>query len=123
MNLNSILLSRLSTLDISKFKTGEIILFCPSCEFQSTEPCAMRPECPDCGRALHYVEVDAELRELTTRKLPAPRTISDRTCKDCGGDAEGADRCMSCAIEKVREWKDLGYVPGTHIRFEGGDFG
>ena len=39
-------------LDLTKFKSGEDVLFCIPCKWQTYEHLVMKPICPKCGRNL-----------------------------------------------------------------------
>ena len=63
-------LPRLRYLELSGYKPGEQVLFCPTCPWQLHSPAAMKPECPVCGSALHLIRVDEELLNLSKEILP-----------------------------------------------------
>ena len=44
---------RIARLNLGGFEVGDDVMFCPDCEFQYDAGCVGRPECPDCGTALH----------------------------------------------------------------------
>ena len=64
-------LGRLYVLDLTGFKLGESVLFCPQCTWQATEPVGMKPVCPKCTSPLHSVRVDETLIRLRGPAGPA----------------------------------------------------
>lgn len=65
---------RCGRLNISNFRLGETVLFCPKCDWQADCHCGMNPICPECGTELHFVKVNRELIELIdSRKVYSPK--------------------------------------------------
>ena len=60
---------RLRLLNLSGFKIGEQVLFCPDCDWQADQPLAMKPVCPKCNASLHVSRIDEELVELIENKI------------------------------------------------------
>jgi uncharacterized protein YbaR (Trm112 family) len=73
-------LIRLSKLNISNFKLGEQILYCPDCNWQIYESLAMNPICPECKARLHLINLTNELTYII--KLNKLNEIYEQALRD-----------------------------------------
>lgn len=97
---------RVGYLDLSGFKVGDGIIYCPNCLFQAKREDCMMSHCPDCKR--NYFVKDCRLR-LLTLDAEAMRYINEAKfaphCPKCDSfdvrfdNHSSSAHCLNCGLD------------------------